>query len=400
MKLLIYECKKILNLRLLVFLAVFTALFYNLFMEIMIHPNGNARCVAANDFAIILREKYGCDRILSYGEFELLEEVRQEQLLKLDMLVQESSILQEEGITSYQKLEAIDLQEMKENVYEELCRIDFEDGTRQVFLKQHIESVYEDMKFHPTLGIAKGKEEQAADTVLSHTVSKGYTQDAIERVADVIAQNRLSLLPESVLFHLEQDFPKFGVLLIISCLIFILPYQIREHFAGGNVLFATTHTGRNLWKIRELSAVLCSIGVCLAQFFIFCMLLVNKGVLQYWNYSVNGSRTTFYWLDMNLGTYLILKEILYSIIAVSVMIVFYLISRLAQNYIVGIASGIPMTVGIGFLNVLFTKEFMKVRLNIANDLLRPIEFAAVLVGIAVTIVCILRYWDKRRDIFL
>uniref|UniRef100_UPI00405625FF hypothetical protein n=1 Tax=Agathobacter sp. TaxID=2021311 RepID=UPI00405625FF len=398
MKILTYECRKILNLRLLIFLIVFTGLFYNMFMGIMMHPDDNAECVAGNDFAATLREEYGYDTILPYEDFGVLEEIRQKQFAKLDVLVQESSVLREEGITSYQELEAMDHQEMRENVYGELIRIDFEDGTRQVFLKQHIASIYESMEFHPTLGIAKGKEPEAADTFLSHATADGYTRDAVKRVADVIAQNRLSLLPNSAVFHLEMDFPKFGVLLIISCLVFILPYQIREHLAGGNVLFAATNMGRNLWNIRYLSAVISCFGVCLAQFFVFCIALAKAGILQYWSYPANGNMDDFYWMDMNLGTCLILKGILYSVIALSTMTVFYLISRLAQNYIVGIAIGIPATVGFGFFTVWFTDGFMDVRLSIENDLLRPIGFAAVLAGIAAAIVCGLRYWDKRRDI--
>lgn len=400
MKILWYECRKILNGKMLLFLMLFTMLFYNMFMGVVSHPDDSASCDAQNDLVAILKEEYGYSTFLPYEDFGVVEKIRQEQIRKLDVLVQESAILKEAGITSYGKLRAIELEEMAEDVYEEMARIDFEDGIRQVFLKQHIESLYEMMEFHPIMGVENGKEIEAADTFLSHSEEDGYSKDAVDRVAGVIKENQLSLLPVSVLFHLEEDFPKFGVLLLISCLLLILPYQVKERQAGVNPLFAVSNTGRELWRKRYRSALVSCFGVCILQFLIFCAILAKSDILQYWNYSVNGNGSDFYWLDMNLGSYLILKTVLYSMIALGVMTVFYLISRLSANYIVGTAVGVPTVVLFGILTINYTKSFLNVTKSIEYDLMRPIGFTAILLGLAVAIVYGLRRWDQRRDIFV
>ena len=401
MKLLIYEVKKILNVKLLIVLCLFTMLFYNMFMEMWIHPEDSADCRAQNDFATILKDEYGYETHLPYEDYGVLEEVRQEQIGKLDKMVQNSSILQEEGVTTYEQLKAmLDDEMMSDAVEEELNRITFDEGIREVFLKQTIEWIYESMKVCPVFGVEEGKELEVADKILLYSSSyNDYTKEAIERVARVIKENRLSLMPTSILHHLLFDFPRFGVLLVISCLLLILPYQIRERLAGVNPLMATTHTGRNLWKRRYVSAVVACVLVCAVQSIVFCMVLDRADALQYWDYAISGNNCNMFWFDMNFGTYLIVNFVLYTVVAISAMTVFYLISRLSANYIVGVAMGIPITVVIGVLLTLFTKSFLYVQRSMAYDVLRPIGFALILLVVASIIAYCLHKWDKRRDVF-
>lgn len=399
MKLLVYEVKKILNVKLLIVLCLFTMLFYNMFIAIWIHPEDSADCRAQNDLATVLRNEYGYETHLPYEDYEVLEEVRQEQIRKLDEMVLKSSILQEAEITSYQQLRAMEYDTMTDAVEEELNRIMFDEGIREVFLTQTIEGIYDDMKVCPLFGVEAGKEREVADKFLSiGSMYDDYTKEAIERVASVIKDNSLSLMPTSILHHLLFDFPCFGVLLVISCLLLILPYQIRERLAGVNPLMATTHTGRNLWKSRYSSAVIACVFVCAVQSIIFCMVLNRADVLQYWNYAISGNDRNMFWFDMSFGTYLIVNFVLYTIVAVSIMTVFYLISRLSVNYIVGVAIVIPITVVIGALLPLFTRAFLSVERSMLYDVVRPIGIVFVLFVAAMCIVFALQKWDKRRDV--
>ena len=91
---------------------------------------------------------------------------------------------------------------------------------------------------------------------------------------------------------------------------------------------------------------------------------------------------------------------LYSMIALGTMTVFYLISRLSVNYIVGAAVGVPATVVFGILTVQFTKLFLNVTKSVEYNLLRPVGFTAILLAIAGAIVYGFKRWDKRRDIMI
>ncbi len=396
MKFLIYECKKLLDIKLLLLLALFTFLFYSMFMRITIHPEDSASCEAQEDLASFLREDYGTG--LDFEEFGVLEELRQTQIEALDEMVRESSILQEADITTYDQLR--DYAEEDATLREEESRIMFEDGMRHVFLKQEIESVYEMVERLPIYGVELGKEAESADQFLRGRYGGNYTKDAVMRVAEVIGENHMTLLPRTILFHLERDFPRFGILLIISCLILILPYQIKERLSGVNALCVTTKTGRGIWRKRYGAALFSCLLVCLVQATAFCFVLHRSGALQYWNYPVNGNSTYFYWFDMTFGMYLALKIALYVFLCLCMTAVFFLVSRMSSNYVVGVAIGAPITALFGVLTVGFTGYFLAVTRGIGYNLLRPIGFAVVLFCVAVVILYVMNKNDKRKDILV
>lgn len=398
MRILKYECKKILNIKILILIFLFTYLFYDMFTILLLHPRDNQACIAQNDLADILKDKYG--NSLSYEDFDILEEVRQIQIEKLDSLVKESELLEKAGITSYEQLKDVNLEKVDYEILEEINRITFETGIRETFLKQHIEKLYEMMEFHPIVGVEPGKEFESADTFLSHNIDQGYSKDAVNRVADVIKENKLSLIPNSVMFHLENDFPRFGILLVISCLILILPYQIKERLAGVNPLLATTYTGRRIWDKRFCSTLISCLIMCALQFIVLCGILARANILKYWNYPINGNGDDFYWLNMSLGEYILINALMYSILALAISTVFYFISRKSVNYIVGIAMGVPVAIFFSVLIAELMNSYLAVTKSIGYNLVRPTVFVAIMLCIASTILYCLKRWDQRRDVFI
>lgn len=398
MRILKYECKKILNIKMLILIFLFTYLFYDMFTILLVHPNDNQACIAQNDLADALDDNYGTS--LSYEDFYALEEVLQSQIVKLDSLVKESTVLQKAGITNYEELKEVGTESVDNEILNEMNRITFESGIRETFLKQHIEKLYEMMEIHPVVGVEPGKEIEAANTFLSHKIEHEYSNDAVNRVADVIKENKLSLIPNSVMFHLENDLPRFGILLVISCLILILPYQIKEKLAGVNTLFATTNTGRRIWDKRFCSTMISCLFMCILQFIILCGILARANILKYWNYPINGNGDDFYWFNMGLGDYIIINVLMYSILTLGISTVFYFISRKSMNYIVAIAVGVPVAIGFSVLIMELRNSFLAVTKSIGYNLVCPTIFVVIILGIAIAIICCLKRWDQRRDIFI
>ena len=102
MRLFFYECKKIMNIRLILILALFTVLFYYLFMQCMHYPWENASCVGEMDLSERLMKEYGT--VLRYEDMGALSEIKAEQTERLDRLVQENATLQKAGITGWEEL--------------------------------------------------------------------------------------------------------------------------------------------------------------------------------------------------------------------------------------------------------------------------------------------------------
>lgn len=55
MKILIKECKKIMDIRVLLVIAVFTVLFYHLFLEVTIYPAGGQTTDSQYDMRVLRR---------------------------------------------------------------------------------------------------------------------------------------------------------------------------------------------------------------------------------------------------------------------------------------------------------------------------------------------------------
>ena len=145
MRIILYECKKILKLPLLVIIILFTLLFYNLFMDSQYYPNDDASLAAGVDLAHILMDKY--QTVLPYSEMGILQEIKQQQLQSLDSLVQHNEVLQNAGVKDYQQLRGMDMDAVGKEIQEAFWEIDFDKGIREVFLYQGIDSIEEHMDY-------------------------------------------------------------------------------------------------------------------------------------------------------------------------------------------------------------------------------------------------------------
>lgn len=399
MKLVWYECKKICNLKLILFLIAFTFLFYNLFIRCTIHPEDNAGCVASDDLVDILQNEYGYDTILLYEDFSVLEEIRLKQVEQLDKLVRASEVLSSEGITSWEQLRNTDYEDLTEEANDARSDISFGSGQRQVFLVQHIEHYYDIMKYNPIMGIEDGKEFEAAKTFQSHTGNRNASDAVISLIAKYMENDQLSLLPNGVVGHTSLDFPKIGILMIISCLVLILPYPIRERLSGVIPLHKTTQTGRNLWKTQYGAVILSCTLVCLVQLLVFGIQLQISGILRYFHFPINGNGYIYHWIDTTFGMYLLANGIFYTLIALGSATIFFLMSRVSSNYIIGIAIGIPVTILLGTATYMCMRFFLQIR-NGFVDLL-PYLSLVLLLSVSTWFICfMINRSEQRRDILL
>ena len=76
MKILIKECKKIMDIRVLLVIAVFTVLFYHLFLEVTIYPAGGQTTVSPyvmNFYAFLIDS---CGTSLPFDDWSMIDEKR------------------------------------------------------------------------------------------------------------------------------------------------------------------------------------------------------------------------------------------------------------------------------------------------------------------------------------
>ena len=309
MRIIWHEMKKIWNLKLLLFLGIFTLLYYNTFISSIGYPNYSSTVKAAEVLVSIMQEKYGFETTYTYDDSYVLEEIRQEQIKKLDKLVQENEVLKLNGITTFEQARQLD---DKDNLSQEcsdaLFEINFKTGEIPAFLKQHIEWLFEDrMVWDPIAGIEDGTELEVAKT---HQKSWGLEESSKEVfpvIAKYMSKDIYSMLPHIMENPITSDYVRIGILMLISCFTLIIPYQTRERLAGVNALHATTKTGRYIWHKQYLASMLSCLLMSLLQLSIFAVVLAKVGIMKYYNFPINNTYCNgFYWLDITFGTYFIM----------------------------------------------------------------------------------------------
>ncbi len=209
----------------------------------------------------------------------------------------------------------------------------------------------------------------------------------------------MSLLPNSITrTHVSNDFVLIGILMIISSMILVLPYQIRERLAGVLSLYKTTTTGRILCKRQMGAVLLSSFFVSILQVLIFGIVLYRSNILRYFHFPINGTGISYYWLDITFGTYFVINGVCYIFLALCSAMIFYLVSYISSNYIVGIGIGVPVAFGLGWIVRLCMRNFLEIK-NGFTDWIPYISLFVLFGTVSVIIYFMLNKKEQQSDIF-
>lgn len=403
MRILRLECRKLLNWKLLLCILAFSVLFHCVFLEYRLYPDGSAEAAADVELAGELMEETG--PVLPLSEWYLLDEKREEQVKKLDAVVGENEVLKKYGITDWEEQEQA-LSELLDRLNEgkitdeetklldEINRIHFESNLEDTFLLQIIDYYRESLKEGPSsFGVAG---EDVQETIREEYRS-GYSQDYINRMTKLCTRQEISLLPFSTLNYVQSDLPRVGLLLIVSCMLLILPRQIRERMDGVEALHVSTRTGRKIWD-RQFQAALCMGGLLsLTQLAVYAVILWKKGIFQFAACPASGHGVDDLWFDLSFGMYLVIyfaMIFLYGLIASALM---HLISRKVPNYIVGFAAAVPVVLLLGILDIRINSDLFELWGNM-SDAWMPVIVAGLLLLVTAAAAFVMHMNDRKKDV--
>ena len=261
MKILIKECKKIMDIRVLLVIAVFTVLFYQLFLEVTIYPAGGQTTDSPYDmpFYAELIESWGIS--LPREDWSKLDEKRKELEEAYTRIIAADQVLADAKITNYQEFSKTQetffdkdtLTDEEKKIDQELSRLVFEDskGSKLFFELQVL--------------------------------------DRLDEYKNLQNGDSISLMPGGIFYIVEKDMRMMGILLLICLAILALPYLIRERLCHVLPLYATTATGRKLFDRQFQALVACcgfvgivQFGICITKistFLILCDLAVCLATL-------------------------------------------------------------------------------------------------------------------------
>lgn len=400
MRILWQECKKIVNPRLLLVVVLFTVFFYNLFLSAMRYPNDSASSVAELEFCQRLRKEAG--NTLPLSELDLVYRIREEQTDKLDRLIAENEVFQKEGIETFEQMRELNHdwfeKNGKEEVRKEIDQIVFETGEKEYFLVQTIDSWLDQLETANRAGLTDEEAEKYVREFYSSNEYLKYTEAFYERMGELYTRKELSIVPESMMFLVGHEIPLLGILMMISCVLLLLPCQIREKLSKVRGLQTSTRCGRKIWNLQLAATLVVSLLVCVVQLGVYFTVLWKTGILDFAACPITSASVYNFWFDMSWGTYLGLYSMLITFYVMAVMAIFYLISRMASNYVIGVAFALVPSVLFGKLCTGGFKNFLCLLEN-QKTIWIPVGVAAGVILIALILNIAVTRWDRRRDIF-
>ncbi|MDO5409466.1 MAG: hypothetical protein Q4F21_03320 [Lachnospiraceae bacterium] len=362
MRILFLECKKIMNWKLLLIIALFSVFFQRTYMDWYYYPasaSGEADILLSAE----LMEEYGPDMEMSeWGE--ALKEKQKLTVERLDRAVRENAVFQKHKIGSWKELKRVgnelfdiydedkDMKPENAGLVQAIDDFNFVTHYKDVFRKQTIDGFQEELNAEWR---SFGFEEEQLDFLIEDRYGGekgGISEDFKERASELLLNKRVSLLPENAFDYIRYQMAVFGILLLISCMVLTLPYQIRERLSGVKGLCLTTATGRSLLCRQFFSILLMSSLICFVQTGIYLVILWKKGILAFAACpAVTHTASIALWFDINFGVYIGIYLLLNWLYALTGTMLLYFISQKAANYMIGFAAALPLVIGIGMLYV-------------------------------------------------
>lgn len=143
------ECKKILDVRLLLILCIFSALYYNIFMEITRYPSGGQMTASPHDipFAAELVREIG--PTLAVKDWSKIDDKIDELKEEFGKELSNYSALREEGITTYDELKKLedDLVDKGEAKMSKKEKILYDEMSDAIFFSQKSSRIYFEIQY-------------------------------------------------------------------------------------------------------------------------------------------------------------------------------------------------------------------------------------------------------------
>ena len=293
MKILIKECKKIMDIRVLLVLAVFTVLFYHLFLEVTIYPAGGQTTDSQYDmpFYAELIESWGTS--LPREDWSKLDEKRKELEEAYTRIIAADPVLADAKITNYQEFSKTretffdkdTLTDEEKKIYQELSRLVFEDskGSKLFFELQVL--------------------------------------DRLDEYKNLQNEDSIFLMPGGIFYIVEKDMRMMGILLLICFAILALPYLVRERLCHVLPLYATTATGRKLFDRQFQALIVCCGFVGIVQFCIYVLVYVIKGLAVFWKGDcINDTGLQLWCKNLPFGFYMLLFRLLVFVFVLAAVV--------------------------------------------------------------------------------
>lgn len=375
MRILRKEIRRILSIKLLAILVLFSVCFSFLFLSIAQEFWNYSFSQWDVDFYRELVSEFGTE--LSIDEWDSFLSKRQQLIDDFMTEVRKSPVMQKYEIDTYDKyydakerlMLSDNMSDDDEELRNEISRLVFEDEVASPisFKLQCMDQICDDKE-------------------------RGHI------FTDSESADNISLIHRAATETVDGDLVKMLILSAVWCFVLILPYQIGERLRGIRDIQLCTKTGRKCFNKQAAASVIVGLIIGIMLCAVYAVLLARKGAFDFAACKIS-SHGYEYWLDMTYGQYLSFYAVFMLLSSAGSALLAYFVGRLSANYIAGISIAIPtvaaLCTAMKYLGIAPFNDKWNVTMELS--ILRACGVPLVC-AVCVTAVCIMLKRDKVRDI--
>lgn len=333
MKVVLYEMKKIWNIKMLLIIAILCTLFYFMFMGFYIKyfPNGHPETEEIN-LSIKMIKQYGLT--LEPEECsEFIAKYRAEVVSEAEKFIKKTPVFSELGIYSYEDFKKV----REKNNHSKLETDAFwmlygKECNFVGFKLEAIDRVEENYYYYPKY-------------TLENLISEATNKKEIARLTEIKETEEYRNIMSGGVFENTMTYSIYlAVLVMLVVLVLVSPLIITDHARNVHLLQYTSKYGRKILNQQLIAIMLSAFLLTTVLLLVFGAVYSMNGTWLFWN---NGLLSFFnivnvFLFNMTYGQYVIAYIALLYVLCLGTSSIAFILSRFSQNLITLMLKLIPV----------------------------------------------------------
>ncbi len=340
MRIILFEMRKIWNLKLLVIITVLCALFYYMFIDFNIKhfPNGHPSTEEVN-LSIQMIEQFGLT--IEEDEFsDFILNTREKLISEAETYIKTMPIFTEAEIYTYKDYNKI---------HEKNNQSDLE--TKALWTLLGEECAFVRFKLE-ALNNIEDNYYNYPNYIINNLIPKAINEKELDRLVEIRNSKEYRNIMSNLVYDNTSIYAVYlAILTILAVLVLISPLIVTDRTKNVHLLQYTTKQGRIILKKQFSATMLSAFLLTTAFILIFGIIYSTNDTWVFWNNGLTSFLNLTFLVNITYGQYIILYVTLLYVLCLSAAALTFVFSRFSQNVITLIMKLIPLFAVFGVIAV-------------------------------------------------
>ncbi len=340
MRIILYEMKKIWNIKLLLILTVLCAIYYYMFIDFNIKhfPNGHPSTEEVN-LSIQMIEQFGLT--IKEDEFsDFILNTREKLISEAETYIKTIPIFAEVEIYTYEDYNKI---------HEKSYQSDLEIKAIWTLLGDECDFVRYKLE---VLDYMEDSYYSYPEYIINILIPEATNYNELDHLMEIQETEEYRNIMSSCVYENTVTYAIYlTILTILAVLVLISPLIVTDHTKNVHLLQYTTMQGRNIFKKQFIATMLSALLLTTAFVLIFGIIYSTNDTWIFWNSGLTSFLNFTFLMNITYGQYIIIYIVVLYALCLSVAASIFLLSRFSQNVITLIMKLIPLFAFFGAISV-------------------------------------------------